>query len=76
MPEVEDFQSPPLVPNSIVDMDRRMENAAHFREPFDRLTEARKVPQKIDVVQQRDGESLCVRGVFLPGPRDNLVQIG
>jgi len=28
-----------------------MENAAHFRETFDGLAEARKVSQKIDVVQ-------------------------
>ncbi len=50
-------------------MDRRMEDAAHFRETFDGLAEARKVSQKIDVVQQCEG-------VILPGPRDNLVQIG
>ncbi len=53
-----------------------MVNSAHFRETFDGLAKAWKVSQKIDVVQQRQGESLRVRVVILPGPRDNLVQIG
>jgi hypothetical protein len=66
---MEDLQGLGFIPNSIVHMDRRMEDAAHFRETFDGLAEARKVSQKIDVVQQCEG-------VILPGPRDNLVQIG
>jgi hypothetical protein len=73
---MEDLQGLGFIPNSIVHMDRRVENAAHFRETFDGLAEAREVSQKIDVVHQRNGESLRVRGVILPGPRDNLVQIG
>jgi hypothetical protein len=57
-------------------MERRMKNAPYSRKTFDGLAKARKIPEQIDVVQQCDGESLCVRRVFLPGPRDNLVQIG
>ena len=53
-----------------------MENAPHARETLNGLAEARKVPQKIDVVKQSNRETLCVRGVILPGPRDNLVQLG
>jgi hypothetical protein len=53
-----------------------MENAAHAGETLNGLAEARKAPQEIDVIKQRNRKSLCVRGVILPGPHNNLVQLG
>jgi hypothetical protein len=76
VPEVQDFDSLLLREDSIVDMQRRMKDAAHSRKTFDGFAEARKTPEKIYMVQKRGDELLGTGRMVLPGPSQNLMQIG
>ena len=76
MPKVQDFNSLLFRKNSIVNVQRRMQDTAHVGKAFDGFAEARKAAEEIDVIQERGDESLGCRRMILPGPRKNVPQIG
>jgi hypothetical protein len=73
VPEVKDFNRLLLTEDSIVDMQRRMKDAAHSRKAFDGFAEARKALEKVYVIQEGGDELLGSCRMVLPGPSENLM---
>lgn len=72
---MQDFDSLLFGKDSIVNVQRRMQDTARAGKAFDGFAQARKATEDIDVIQERGDESLGCRRMILPGPRKNVPQI-
>jgi hypothetical protein len=53
-----------------------MKDSAYSAKAFYWFAEARKAPEEIYVVKEREDESLGAGGMTLPGPREKFAQVG
>jgi hypothetical protein len=76
MPKMQDFNSSPVLVQTIVDVEWRMEKPPQLRISFYGSADVRKGLKQFDMVEKIIGESPGCFGMLLPRPLENFLQIG